>query len=437
MSEQQQVKYGSLLAHVNSEYKKRKYFDSAEWAHGGNGGKNSSENRETIMSSPPAAYFIHPHKEGVRRSSGLSFLRSRSNSTHSDGGSHQNPTSPAPTTPSQKKNWSKVIMRNSKKTARVLQELRVEATRRDISSKSAEKLTHYLEKLLSLLEQNPYINVQCPDELSQALINLLDSTVDYLLRADTDYNTNSIYEMMYQLIIYPGYQPFNFKTFPPKNPTTTSLLTTYYSSILRTSLLLISSLASAPILEGIKENKDKPRIKKINNISIFSKVFAAVSLRIPTLLQDIFRSITTKPIGFTRNIEEISIWDEFSKFCVQSSQICQKLHSGITGVDGKWLLHFTSRLPFCFWFYTCYLSELIDVLGCASDRYVNVTGYSIYAYLAVHLSHLRISKHFSPETVLMAESMYICTDYPRTLNKMINDRLSRTSIFCIDELSAF
>ncbi|KAL7715093.1 hypothetical protein QTN25_007311 [Entamoeba marina] len=67
MSQTHHVRYGSLLTHVNSENQKRKYFDSAEWANSGNG-RSSPEDRETIMSSPPATNFIQPHKEDSKHS---------------------------------------------------------------------------------------------------------------------------------------------------------------------------------------------------------------------------------------------------------------------------------------------------------------------------------------------------------------------------------
>ncbi|EMD42453.1 Hypothetical protein EHI5A_058650 [Entamoeba histolytica KU27] len=359
----------------------------------------------------------------------------------------------SPTNTPIKKTWNKNAIKVSKKFSKLFQELRNESTKGELSEKSSIKLNQQLETMELIFSQQPYHEEIAPDDVGCAFINLLESSIDFLLRAENDDNTVRVYELIYKLVIFEGYQPYYLEEFPPERMTSgmINMFTGYHSALFRCALLLISSLSSSNILNEIKDQKDKLKVKKLTTFQfvitappleeiqykIVSKILSAISLRIPLILKDIFESVGSKQVPICRNLYRITVWDSFNKYCCNINKSCQRFSNGISGVDTKWTLHFAARLPFSYYYFVSFLEDLLLIFEYNSDQFVSVPGYSILNSLITHLSHGRISKISEVEMFYKTEALLCVTDYPTILNQYINDRLSRTNAYSIDSLATF
>ncbi|ELP87364.1 hypothetical protein EIN_096210 [Entamoeba invadens IP1] len=224
----------------------------------------------------------------------------------------------------------------------------------------------------------------------------------------------------------------------------------YFSALIRTGLLLISALSSTQILETVKNMKDKVKFKKLSSFQFVmtapaletcqyeavGKLLASVCLRIPSMLRDLFEAASGKPIQVCRNIHYISVWDTFSKYCISQNKTCQKFVEGINGVDNKWTLHFSAKLPLAYFFYCEYTTHLLKYFDHKSDQFSLIPGFSALSGLVEKISHGKTSK-VSSEMHYEVQALLCTTEYPTTLNKILDDRMSHTNANSIDNLSNF
>ncbi|ELP90887.1 hypothetical protein EIN_359800 [Entamoeba invadens IP1] len=361
-----------------------------------------------------------------------------------------------PSVAAQKKSWNKNVVKVVKKMTKVYEEVRLEIVKGDVSPKSFTKLTQQLEKTTPVIDQSPYkSNEVIPDDVSQTLITLLDAIIDFLLKIEHEDSTHTqgIYVMLLKLIEFPNYQPYLYEDFPPPQISTSlsNVFCSYYNALLRTALLLISSMTAAPILNSVKEQKEKLKVKKLTTYQFVMKappleekmyqvtadVLAAVSLRIPQIAKEIFEAISSKPVNFCRSIYPISVWESFSKYCVATNRMCQKFQSGLSGVENKWTLHFSARLPFSFKYYIAYLNKVIAIVGTTSEQITAVHGYVQLVSFTTHLSHGKPSKLNSPEMFYTTIATLCLTQFPSTFKKVMEDKFARTNAYSIDSLSNF
>ena len=168
-----------------------------------------------------------------------------------------------------KKTWNKNTIKICKNLIKTFQETTNELTKKkEVGEKGIIKLSQYLNNLHMCFDDYPYEKTEFIEstEVGIQLSQVLNVSIDYLSKSVFDSNTNDVYAIIFRLIIFEGYQPYNIQNFSIEkiNSSLSNLFISLYHSLLKCTLYFTSCLSNCEELETVQNVKIK--IKKITEI---------------------------------------------------------------------------------------------------------------------------------------------------------------------------
>ena len=354
---------------------------------------------------------------------------------------------------SNQKIWKKTIQKNLKKMKTFFQDNKTEILRGVLQEKQSDKLHKYLERIEENMNTCPNYDEMYLLQINNGLLQLFDSLIDMIGKIKYDKYMNYIFEILYKLIIFQGFQPYKYEKFPPSNLSKelSQMYSTYYLLILKTSMILLLMLKQSKEIEKVKNAKDKIKVKKLISFQmsidipdvdedyyeILSKILSALSLRNQSLLKDIIESISTKIIASGSSVKLYMLWKSFGEYCISNNSSCKHYSDGLMGIDLKWTLHFCGYLPFAYHYFISYLYHLKEYHSICQFEDNQYPGYTNICQVINHLSHLGTSKISDIEKFHKTEAILSTFSIPHRFNEIFYDKVKRVNTRSIDSVCIF
>ena len=351
------------------------------------------------------------------------------------------------------KSWKKNLTKNLKKIKPILQDCKNEISRGLLTAKLSNKLAEKLNEINENIKVSPSKELSTNLSIANSLLSIFESIIDILCKVKYDKNINTYFEMMYTLITFEGFQPYQYQSFPPPNLSKelSNLYCSYYLCLLKTNLMILLLLKQSKDLENVKNIKDKVKVKKLISFQIsmdipeieeeqypiLGKILSALSLRNQSLLKDIIESITTKIIATGTNVRIVTLWKSFGEYCINTNTSCKHYADGLKGIDLKWTLHFSAYLPLSFQFYIAYLYDLKNYHSLCQFEDNQYPGYSNISQFITHLSHIGTSKISDIQAFHKTEAILTTFSIPNRLNEIFYDKVKRINTRSVDSICIF